>query len=243
MEREQVIKLIRTMVEVGVERRQPFASAGSGTVPISESIMRALISVAEHSEDPLRQICCQTLSEIRQFSPSQYTNHLIYVVVTVLIDVDLMARTGGMRVLLQLLADGPAEIVPLLATAFLYVIDTPKTRSYLHAGTDLEVCLDAVHRGVLSLAFQIALAGVTDAYGKGPPHAERMRVCTKVITVMLRTWSGQFIMQYRTRGELELTIKIGLLYLCTNDMSAIRTMIDTLKIPSFESRVSLSSHT
>ncbi|TDL23281.1 hypothetical protein BD410DRAFT_858667 [Rickenella mellea] len=183
IEREQVIKLIRAIVEVGSERRAPHTSAGSGTVPLSEAIMRALISVAEQVEDPFRNICCQTLIEI------------------LLIDIDLMAKTGGIRVLLQSLSEGPVEIGPILATAFLYIVDAPKTRAYLHPGTDIE----------------IALSGITDAYGKGAVHGERMRVCSKVISVMLRTWSG-------------------IMYLCMNDMLAIRTMINTLRIPSLETR-------
>ena len=65
IEREQVIKLIRAIVEIGSERRAN-STAGLGHVPLSEPIMRALISVAEHSEDPLRHICCETLVEIRK---------------------------------------------------------------------------------------------------------------------------------------------------------------------------------
>lgn len=36
----------------------------------------------------------------------------------------------------------------------------------------------------------MALSGVTDAYGKGPEHADRMRACAGVVASMLRTWSG-----------------------------------------------------
>lgn len=50
-----------------------------------------------------------------------------------------MVRSGGTRVLFQSLADGPVELVPIIATAFLYIIDGPATRSYIHPGTDLEV--------------------------------------------------------------------------------------------------------
>ena len=64
MEKEQVIKLIRTIVAVGSERRDPHGAAGSGTVPISESVMRAFIAVADYAEDPFRPICVQTLAEI-----------------------------------------------------------------------------------------------------------------------------------------------------------------------------------
>jgi len=38
---------------------------------------------------------------------------------------------------------------------------------------------------------QLVLSAVTDAYGKGPDHADRMRGCAKVIRLMLRTWSGE----------------------------------------------------
>lgn len=60
--------------------------------------------------------------------------------ILVLIDLDLAVRTGGLRVLLQSLSDGPMEFAPYVATAFCYIVDSPKTRVYLHPGTDLEVC-------------------------------------------------------------------------------------------------------
>ena len=59
----------------------------------------------------------------------------------VLIDIDLMTRTGGTRVLYQQLVEGPPELAPLMAAAFLYMVDAPRTRIFLHLGTDLEVCV------------------------------------------------------------------------------------------------------
>jgi large subunit ribosomal protein L17e len=67
VEKEQVIKLIRTIIEVGT-CRDSSAAGGTGVVPLSEPIMRALIAVAEHPEEPFRSICTQTLSEIRTFA-------------------------------------------------------------------------------------------------------------------------------------------------------------------------------
>ncbi|KAI0917225.1 hypothetical protein AcW1_007525 [Taiwanofungus camphoratus] len=156
VEKEQVIKLIRAIVEIGSERRAPRSAVGSGTVPLCDAVMRAFIAVAEYPEDPFRSICMQTLIEI------------------LLIDIELMARTGGIRVLLHALAEGPIETSPLLASAFLYVVDSPHTRAYLRPGIDLE----------------IVLSGVTDAYGKGLEYADQMRSCTRVIASMLRSWSG-----------------------------------------------------
>lgn len=37
----------------------------------------------------------------------------------------------------------------------------------------------------------MALAAFTDAYGKGSGNADRMRASSKVITIMLRNWSGE----------------------------------------------------
>jgi large subunit ribosomal protein L17e len=64
MEKEQVIKLIRTIIEVGTVRNEFPSAGGCGTVPLSAAIMRALVAVAEHAEDPFRLICIQTLAEI-----------------------------------------------------------------------------------------------------------------------------------------------------------------------------------
>ncbi|KIM43166.1 hypothetical protein M413DRAFT_443978 [Hebeloma cylindrosporum] len=183
VEKEQVIKLIRIIVEVGTVRRDPEMKSGPGSVPISEAVMRSIIAVAEHPEDPFRLICIQTLAEI------------------LIIDIDLASRTGIIRFLLHVLGEGPIEIAPILASVFLHLVDCPRTRAYIQVGTDLEM----------------ALSAITDAYGKGPDHAERMRGCTKVVQLMLRTWSG-------------------LMFFCMDDMRAIRSLINTLQIPSLENR-------
>jgi rapamycin-insensitive companion of mTOR len=65
-----------------------------------------------------------------------------------LLDIDLVARTGGIRFLLHALVEGPIEMGPLLASVFLRIIDSPKTRVYLRVGIDLEVVtmLNVLHR-------------------------------------------------------------------------------------------------
>ncbi|KAF9452980.1 hypothetical protein P691DRAFT_720833 [Macrolepiota fuliginosa MF-IS2] len=183
VEKEQAIKLVRTIVEVGMTHRDLSESGETAIVPLSDGILRSIIAVAEHIDDPFRPICIETLAEI------------------LLIDIDSLTRTGGLRLLLQVLGDGPAELTPMLTAAFLQIADSPQTRAYLRVGCDLEV----------------ALSTITDAYGKGPEHAERMKGCSKVIQLMLRSWSG-------------------LMYLAIDDMQAIRSVIDTLRIPSLETR-------
>ncbi|KAG9310584.1 Rapamycin-insensitive companion of mTOR, N-terminal domain-containing protein [Chiua virens] len=126
VEREQVIKFIRTVVDVVSEKRDRRGNAGSSWIPLSEPIMRAFVAVAEHAEDPFRQICVQTLAEMS------------------LLDIDLVARAGGIRFLLHALGEGPVEIRPILAATFLRIIDSPRTRAYLRLGIDVEIALLAV---------------------------------------------------------------------------------------------------
>ncbi|CAE6415154.1 unnamed protein product [Rhizoctonia solani] len=162
IEKESALKLIRKIVEVG--SRHPSKAdvtskgkaVGTGCVPVSEAVIRALIAVADHPEDPLRFLCLLTLSEI------------------VLIDIELVSKSGGLRSVLTALTDGPTELAPIIAQVFLHIIDAPRTRRYLTPGVDLE----------------IALSGITDAYVKTPGHKERMRTCTKVVCTILRSWSG-----------------------------------------------------
>ncbi|EJD50823.1 hypothetical protein AURDEDRAFT_111977 [Auricularia subglabra TFB-10046 SS5] len=179
VEKEHAIRLIRTICEVG---RGGSNTSAARRVP-SDAVTRALVSIAEHTEDAFRLAAIETLAEV------------------MMLDIDLVFRTGGMRVLLSVLAEGPEEFASVLVTTFLYIIDMPATRGYFNPGTDLE----------------IALSGITDAYGKGDAHLERMQACAKVVAAMLRTWSG-------------------LIYLCMNDMQAIRSLVDTLRIPSLTTR-------
>lgn len=67
VEKEQVIKLIRTIVEIGTVPQDSKTTGGAGILPLSEPVMRAFIAVAEHAEDPFRPICIQTLAEISAF--------------------------------------------------------------------------------------------------------------------------------------------------------------------------------
>jgi rapamycin-insensitive companion of mTOR len=144
VEKEQVLKLIRKLVEFGSLQRPPSAGVGSGSVPLSEPIMRALIAVAEHTEDQFKHLSLLTLAEIRQCPtpsilsvvPIQLT---LFGITLVMVDIDLVSRSGGLRCLLQAMADGPAEVAPILTMAFLCIIDAPRTRAYLKPGLDLEV--------------------------------------------------------------------------------------------------------
>ncbi|KAF8755179.1 Rapamycin-insensitive companion of mTOR, domain 5 [Rhizoctonia solani] len=115
IEKESALKLIRKIVEVGsrhpakADATSKGKSVGTGCVPVSEAVIRALIAVADHPEDPLRFLCLLTLAEI------------------VLIDIELVSKSGGLRSVLTALTDGPTELAPVIAQVFLHIIDAPRT--------------------------------------------------------------------------------------------------------------------
>ena len=62
---------------------------------------------------------------------------------SVIMDASLVVSAGGVRVLSQVLYDGPHELSDTLSLAFLYLVDMPATRKYIRAGHDMEVWLNA----------------------------------------------------------------------------------------------------
>lgn len=61
-----MIKLVRTIVEVGTVRNESTKTTFSpGPVQLSETVVRSVIAVAEHAEDPFRLVAIETLTEIR----------------------------------------------------------------------------------------------------------------------------------------------------------------------------------
>ena len=66
LEKEQVVLLIRSLVDIGNSILERRAGAGCGSVPVSEPVMRAVVAIAEQAEDPFRGICLVTLTEIRE---------------------------------------------------------------------------------------------------------------------------------------------------------------------------------
>lgn len=79
------------------------------------------------------------------------TNNDFYSERIVIIDIDLMARTGALRFLLHALGEGPLDLAPILAAIFLHIVDSPRTRAYLSVGIDLEVSLvEAIYTAMRS---------------------------------------------------------------------------------------------
>lgn len=109
IERIQALKLIRAFLDVP-----------GGVDELSVGIIRALVAVSEQSDDKLRNIVTETLTEIFIQNPN------------------LISKGGGIRVLLQYIVEGPSELSVPVSMALIYVLDSPNNRSLVRNGKDLE---------------------------------------------------------------------------------------------------------
>ena len=99
-----------------------FFALSSKPSAVTAGIVRAMVALAENSDEKLRYLLLETLAEL------------------VVIDLELLKRAEGLRVVLQAFIEGPFDLSPHLALAFLPIMDMPETRQLLRPGLDIEVC-------------------------------------------------------------------------------------------------------
>ncbi|KAI9599428.1 Rapamycin-insensitive companion of mTOR, N-term-domain-containing protein [Syncephalis fuscata] len=117
-EREQAIKLIRTCLEI---------PRGAEVIP--ESILRAMVAIAEQVEDTYRNLCLETICELAVRC------------------VESAVRCGGIRVVLNALLDGHHSLSESLVLTLLYLLDSPQTRHFLRPGVDVEMSISCFTDG------------------------------------------------------------------------------------------------
>ncbi|KXS22111.1 ARM repeat-containing protein [Gonapodya prolifera JEL478] len=122
VEREQALKLIRTMVDRTREWRS-----------FPRSFIRLLVSAAEQPDEKLRDICVETLCELA------------------FRDTPIFAQSGGMKALFWSLADSPSDLCESILMAIVVVLDREETRQYIKAGVDVDTIVSPITNSLGSL--------------------------------------------------------------------------------------------
>ncbi|KAG4305949.1 hypothetical protein PORY_000859 [Pneumocystis oryctolagi] len=146
-EREQALKLVRSFYEIK-----------DGIFEISKSVSSAIVSLAEHSGDKMSSICIETLAEMLILDPA------------------LIVASGGNKVLLQTLSNGPFEILNELIKLFIYLLDIPSTRKFVRPQSDL----------------QLIVSHLTDIHPMMEEY--KLKYCADGIITMIKSWSGLLYM-------------------------------------------------
>jgi rapamycin-insensitive companion of mTOR len=144
VEREQALKFVRAFIEVP-----------GGVKEISRGIVRGIVACAEQTDDRLRAISMETLAEICKLVPSIPHKSLL-IFHAVILDPSLVVAAGGVRILTQVLSDGPYELSDTISLAFLYLLDMPSSRKYIRPGNDIEVSHIPCSEGYLALIFMVS---------------------------------------------------------------------------------------
>ncbi|KAF8934324.1 hypothetical protein BGZ58_005786 [Dissophora ornata] len=171
-ERIEALKLVRC-----------FVATKESMQHISDGVMRAVIAIAEQSDERLRNACLETLGEMVMSDPKP------------------VARCGGFRAILTAVTDNLQDLSDALLKVFLFMLESPETRIYVRQGLDSETVMSVF----------------TDIYSQGPSYNDRVKASGRIVTSMVRSWPGLFD-------------------LCTNDKRAIRSLVQSIKLPMQENR-------
>ncbi|KAI1180291.1 Rapamycin-insensitive companion of mTOR, N-term-domain-containing protein [Nemania sp. FL0916] len=114
VEREQALKFVRAFLDVK-----------DGVRELSRAPIRAIVAVAEHTEDRLRPICIETLAEVLLRDPA------------------LLIASGGLPPISEAIAEGTYKSPESLVAVLLFLLDAPQSRKFLRAGYQLEVIFTA----------------------------------------------------------------------------------------------------
>lgn len=109
IEREQALKFVRAFLDVK-----------GGIYELSNSVLRTIVSVAEHHDDRLRNMSLLTLLELLIRNSS------------------MVITSGGMASLTEALLDGTYQGSESLAYSILYLFDKPSDRFYLESCHELD---------------------------------------------------------------------------------------------------------
>ncbi|GAA6004172.1 hypothetical protein JCM10207_002465 [Rhodosporidiobolus poonsookiae] len=191
LEKEHALRLIRALLPFAHPQPpvlDPDFDPPPDVVPVS--VMRAVVAIADAQEDKLRLAALEMLGEL------------------LIRNLPLLSHSGGLRVVLQSLVDGPHELAQPLSLLLLHAVDHPDTRQWLRPGVDVEV----------------VLAGFTEVQPKGAGAEERVRACAGIVGAWLKSWSGLFYLNIHGRQALT-----SLVDSLSNPSQAIReTLLDML---------------
>ncbi|RKP11453.1 Rapamycin-insensitive companion of mTOR, N-terminal domain-containing protein, partial [Piptocephalis cylindrospora] len=93
--------------------------------------VRALVAMAEHADEPFRNLCLETLCELAIRDP------------------ELTVESGGLRVMLHVLVEGSQDLSDAVSLTLLYLLDRPANRQYLRPGMDIEVLVSPLTNGTV----------------------------------------------------------------------------------------------
>ncbi|KAH9452898.1 hypothetical protein Pst134EB_016847 [Puccinia striiformis f. sp. tritici] len=142
------------------------------------SIVRSIVSIAESTEEKLRQLAIESLGEL------------------MVRDFELLSQADGIKVIMQSLTDpsgGLKELAPYMASLVMAMIDRPICRQYLKPGIDFESALAAIT--------EVNEPTSTQA------QEERVRTSVKLVVLLLKSWTGLMFLCLNKKRSLRMYVQ------------------------------------
>lgn len=111
-EKEQAFKFIRVFLDVE-----------DAWVLTPESIVRAVVALAETPDEKYRKLAIEFLCEL------------------CIRNIPIVAQCGGLKVLFAILIDGPSEYSDMIILSIVHILDTEKARRYIRPEVEFETLL------------------------------------------------------------------------------------------------------
>lgn len=115
---------------------EPAPTKRESPVALSDSMIRALVSAAENSDDSMQSVCIQALMEIGKLVSIHYA---AVTDGTAVIDIERLLNSSALSILLLCFKDGPTELCPAMTHVLMYLANSPSTRQFLLPQADVEV--------------------------------------------------------------------------------------------------------
>lgn len=148
--------------------------------------VRAFLDVPEGVREISRAVC-RTIVAIAEHHDDRLKNICVLTLAEILMKhPSLLISANGISTLSDALAEGSFPASESLVASFLHILDVPRRRRCLKSGRE----------------FEAMFAPFTDPLILGG-NEERLRICTKAISAMLKTWPGFMTLSMRGAAPLK----------------------------------------
>ncbi|WWC92493.1 uncharacterized protein L201_007452 [Kwoniella dendrophila CBS 6074] len=134
-------------------------------VPLTDGLVRAIVSAAENPDDAMRTVCMETLVEIG------------------ILDLRCLIRSNAFRTVLSAYKDGPSELGPAITGLLMFLVNQPSTRELLLPGGDLEAVLVGLTEAYGKIPSR-----------QQARHLENLQNTVRNIGMLLSSWPGLLYM-------------------------------------------------
>lgn len=169
LEKQEALKLIREFIEIP-----------KGTNYISIGVVKALVALVEHENEDVQPSADQP--DLEPHVSSMFVRMCIETVCEISVSKpDIVFHGGGLRLLINLLINGPSDIAASCMVAILTLLDHPNSRLFFRNGFDLDSLISV---------YSTFEDDDSDKIPNTKKYYNRALKTSFLLSMVLKTWTG-----------------------------------------------------